>query len=240
VELEARQAFRRTKASAKPRRGGFDGKIYVFYQGTREGEMYYNVLKPNGEQEGVKRVPDAYLSCSPSAVAYKGRIHLAWQGANYTGVIWYRTFDGGNNWSPQSPMDGPRCTESPSLVTYNDQLSVYHQGQANDGSLWSVEYVNGGWPGQTKRRVDGVGMSASTAAIAVKDKMYVFHKAWGGGKWMWCSFYDYKDQKWSGDIPFSDMEMSCNPSVVEFNGSLFVFHQSGREQRELYCKKIPM
>jgi hypothetical protein len=75
------------------------------------------------------------MSGSPSAVEYNGDLFVFFQGGNqYTGQLWYVTYDG-TNWAEYA-VHNLGMTGSPSAVAWDGGISVFHQGSDNDGQLW--------------------------------------------------------------------------------------------------------
>jgi hypothetical protein len=88
-------------------------------------------------------------------------------------------------------------------------------------------------------QVRGVGMSESPSAVVYNSLLYVFFQGFGetgqlsysyssdGLQWSEPSF-------WASPVPDQNLIMSGSPSAVVYNGLLYVFHQGGQDDGQLW------
>ena len=116
-------------------------------------------------------------------------------------------------------------------------LYVFHQGGGNDGQLLYSVFDGTSWRGDTP--VPNLGMSASPSAVAWKGGISVFHQGYGNNGQLWYAFsgdgYHWGTAQTDTRVPVPNLQMSGSPSVVEYNGRLYIFFQGGNQyQGELW------
>lgn len=170
-------------------------------------------------------------------------------GSSVGGQMFYQAFDG-NTWygiQHVAPSGQPvGMSYAPSPVVWNGGLlQVFHQGNNQDGQLWTTWTKDGlNWAPE-QQPVPGVGMSFSPSAVAFNNKLYVFHPGYGQNGELWYTVAD--GTSWSQDhqILASDNPagfegstgpMSLSPSAVVWNNVLYVFFQHGALPEEFGCE----
>lgn len=114
---------------------------------------------------------------------------------------------------------------------YPAPLYILHQGQNNNGSLWSLGTVNlQNWTNDTP--VSNVGISYGPSAAWFQDKLYVLHEGSGDNHELWCN--TFSNYQWTGDTKVPNVGTSCSPSVVVYKGKLYVFHQGTGNNGEMW------
>ena len=156
--------------SGSPSAALWKGGITVFHQGSNnDGQLWYT-FSSDGKNWGTThtdaQVQGRIISGSPSVVAYNGVLYIFYQGGNqYTGQLWYTTYDG-TNWG-QNVIPNLGMSGSPSAALWKGGITVFHQGSNNDGQLWYTFSSNGKNWGTTRTDtlVQNVGITDSPSAI---------------------------------------------------------------------------
>jgi hypothetical protein len=108
-------------------------------------------------------------------------------------------------------------------------LYVFHQGSGNDQQLWYSVFDGTSWRGETQ--VPNLGMSESPSAVAWKGGISVFHQGSDNDGQLWYAYsgdgYNWGTTQTDTQVPVPNLQMSGSPSVVEYNGLLYVFFQGG-------------
>ena len=174
------------------------------------------------------------MSESPSAVLWTGGIAVFHQGVGNNGQLWY-TYSDGTRWGPDTHAPNIGMSGSPSAVVYNGLLYVFHQGANNDGQLWYSYYDGRNWSGETQ--VHNLGMSGSPSAVLWAGGITVFHQGANNNGQLWYTFSP-DGKSWGTtqtDTQYpGSLGMSGSPSAVVYNGLLYVFHQGGHDNGQLW------
>ena len=106
-------------------------------------------------------------------------------------------------------------------------LYVFHQGGGNDGQLLYSVFDGTSWRGDTP--VSNLGMSESPSAVAWQGGISVFHQGYGNNAQLWYAYsgdgYHWGTAQTDTRVPVPNLQMSGAPSVVEYNGLLYIFFQ---------------
>jgi hypothetical protein len=126
---------------------------------------------------GDTQVPDCALSDSPSAVVFKDKLYVFYQGSGDSGDLWYNSFYA-DKWAPSdTKVPISKLSSAPSVAVWNDKIYVFHQGAGDSGNLWYNAYDGNSWDGE--KQVDGSRLSSSPAAVVFGGKLFVFHQGSG-------------------------------------------------------------
>ena len=162
-------------------------------------------------------------------------LFIFYQGGNqYSGQLWYTTYDG-TNWG-QNVMQNLGMSGSPSAALWKGGISVFHQGANNDGQLWYTYSSDGNNWGNPKTDsivpVSGLQMSGSPSVVEYNGRLYIFFQ--GGNQ--------YQDQLWYvtfdgtnwAERQVPNLGMSGSPSAAVWKGGITVFHQGSSNDGQLW------
>jgi hypothetical protein len=119
---------------------------------------------------------------------------------------------------------------SPTNVTRNDGLFVFHHGDGNNNELWCSRFDGTRWG--MDMQFPNVCTSDSPSAVMYQDRLYVFHQGNSDQGDLWYSVLD--GTVWKQDARVPNAGISDSPSAVVFNGLLYVFHQGYANNNELW------
>lgn len=152
------------------------------------GQLFCNELSGvNSWETQIQLIPENLnsgtnlLSNAPSAAIYDGQIYVAYKAHGHNN-IWYNASSDGNTWGPQTAASGG-LDGSPSLVTYNNQLYLFHTGDSNDGKLGcTVMSSDGKWCNDTQIYIppstDGFAVATAPgigpSAVVFGDQIFCF------------------------------------------------------------------
>src|SRR5271165_1437317 len=161
--------------------------LLVFHQGFYQNhDLWYSYFDGTNWSQDYNLV-NVGIAESASAVVFPGGgISVFHQGGYppdgvYSGQLWYCYFDG-TNWGPDTQVPNlfappaPLMSGSPSAVLLPapaGAVSVFYQGQGDDGQLWYSYWDGTNWV-QTVQ-VPNVGISESPAAVLWANGIIVFH-----------------------------------------------------------------
>lgn len=115
----------------------FNDKLYIFYQGTKHGRIWYNTISSDGVwRSDDLQITDCRCSSSPSAVVYDNRLYVFYQGAGDNGDMYYNTLDVDFGWLGEHKIADCRLSCSPCAVVFNNQIYLFHQGSGDSPHLW--------------------------------------------------------------------------------------------------------
>jgi hypothetical protein len=155
----------------------FGNQLYCFYeQYGNTGRLYYVVYGTNGW--GSQFELDAYawgspgITGSPAAVEFNGELYVFYQGADWSGKLYYRTSSNGTDWVSQGAVP---CGMSgwPSPVEFNNALYVFYEGEGNATSLWYSVYSedNGTWSwGGLSKSIQMASLTSPPQAITSPER----------------------------------------------------------------------
>lgn len=219
----------------------YKDKIFIFHHDhNNAGELYFDALGPNDVRDGDKRVStqDSWMSFSPSAIVYEDKIYVFYHGQGQDGTLRYNVWNG-SSWEGEQRVP---CgiSESPSAVVYDNRIFVFYQGKGSSRTLWYSEFKSKGMGGQGQwtgnAPVPGLMMSSSPSAVAVNNRIYIFHQGAGDGRSLWCIVYTAG--KFSADDELFGVGISHSPSAVLFNNTIYCFHQGLGDSKELWYKTV--
>jgi hypothetical protein len=215
---------------------GPSSNLYIFYQGGNQysGQLWYTTY--DGTNWGQNVIQNLSMSGSPSAALWKGGISVFHQGANNDGQLWYTYSSDGKNWgNPKTdaivPVSGLLMSNSPSVVEYNGHLYTFFQGgNRYQGQLWYVTFDGTNW---VEYAIQNLGISGSPSAALWKGGISVFHQGSSNDGRLWYTYSsdgkNWGNPKTDAIVPVSGLQMSGSPSVVEYNGRLYIFFQGGNQ-----------
>jgi len=137
--------------------------------------------------EGEKPVP-AGISESPSAVVYGDRLIVFYQGANHSSTLFFSEFKstgkgGSGTWTGNTQVPGMMMSSSPSAVTINNKIYIFHRAAANGKSLWGIVYTMGKFSADDE--FFDMAMANSPGAVLFNNTIYCFHQGQGGSNSLW-------------------------------------------------------
>lgn len=221
----------------------FNSQIYVFYEDAQNnGQLWYTTYNGSSWSAGVQ-VPGVSLSQCPSAAVFNNELYLFYQGAGSDGQLWYNVLSG-STWAGPTQVAGASMSGSPSaVVVFNNtisanQLVVFYQGPANNGSLCYSVFSAGSWSAQTA--VADVEISASPLAVVFNNLLYCFYEGAGNNAGsLWYSIFN--GTTWSPEAPVANISMSGQASAIVYappneDAQLFIIHAESSQSDQLwYC-----
>lgn len=228
------------KLTGSPSAVAWNDDIYVFHRG-QDGNLWYKKRFRNGNwAAGEAKVASGIALC-PSAILFKDKIWVFYQGDPPAERIKYSTIDANGtikNDYAQLPSAG--LSESPTVAVHNGKLHVSYQGMGHCGQLWySVSDENGeNWGGsQNSGRTV---MSSSPSAIDWSGAMYVFHRGKGEDNQVFASQIHESSLSLGGPVwtfkEAGNIFTKVTPGAMVYNDDCaLVFHQADNNSQELYC-----
>ncbi|KAG8814071.1 hypothetical protein FRC17_001300 [Serendipita sp. 399] len=185
----------------------FEGKLYLFYSGSEEGDIwftYYDWKMWSVPERLNSLVPTACIhpNTNPCPVVYKDRLYIFFNGQSHDGT-WYTTYHGGQ-WTPPISITGIlhnfMTYTSPSAAILNDCLHLFWTDIDKDGVHYTI--FNGTKWSPCSKIADGangirLAKWTSPAVISKGDKLYLFyHRLQGDGTY----YTILADGRWSAAI----------------------------------------
>lgn len=113
--------------------------------------------------------------------------------------------------------------QSPSAVTYGDNIYVFHQDSDQRGILAFDGFAPNGDRFGDKQVSGPACMSCSPSAVFYDSKVWVFYQGPGNDGTLRYNIFDGKG--WQGEQRVPGAGISESPSAVEYDNRLFVFYQ---------------
>jgi hypothetical protein len=119
-------------------------RLYAVWKGAGTDDTIYCAYTSDGENwpwdKGPKPrspVADAHTSHGPALAAFKGRLYLAWKGADKdTGIYWSSSQDG-KNWDQKKQVPRDAATsDRPALTVFKDRLYLAFK-RIDGGIYWT-------------------------------------------------------------------------------------------------------
>jgi len=212
--------------------------LYLFYQRPSDGQLCYAVSGDGAQWSGEVRVPNTYLSQSPSAVVFNTKLYCFHQSvtsnANAT-QLWYDVFDGAT-WRGDQAMPATYMLNSPSAVVFGTNLYCFHQAVASGPNAnqlcYNVSADGAQWSGDVAM-VPTTYMSESPSAVVFRGTLYCFYQSVANNQ-LWYNVFDGGSGTWTS-VQVPSTQMSGSPVAVVLRNRLYCFHQSAGNDHTLRC-----
>ncbi|AIK96120.1 exo-alpha-sialidase [Candidatus Odyssella acanthamoebae] len=215
-----------------PALAGFNGKLYLAYQGAgKSGQLWYTVSQDGNAWNQSKQIGNVAMSGSPSLAVLKDNLYLAYQGAGESGQLWYTVSQDGNAWNPSKQIGNVAMLGSPSLAVLNDKLYLaYHHKDSHGLKYTTIE--NGSHWGKHKTIRD-IKLSRSPALVAFNDELYVVYQDNKRHGYLW--YATTRDgESWTQPKLIPDARLSGSPALAVFDDKLYVAHQGMGQSGRLW------
>jgi hypothetical protein len=219
------------------------GAITVFHQGASDngGLFYTQPVEVLGQQTKWldMRVANTGMSDNPSAVFYRGLIHVFHQGYKNNKKLWENRGSVGSWLGDYEIPDASSMSYGPSAVEYQGKLYVFFQG-CRDGEGSAVLHcclfdpVRNRW--QNAEQAPFTSMAAGPCAIEFNGNIYVLYQGPDGA----LCYNVFNGRGWDGNkracaADGSFIGLSDSPTAVDRgDGTLAVFHQGYGDNEDLW------
>jgi hypothetical protein len=117
---------------------------------------------------------------SPAVAVLGGTVHLAWEGREQSGSIWWTSYSGGS-WAPQKQLYGAAGGAPTLVVDGNSVLWMAWPGPAAAGNVSNIMFASLGADNKWSRQVQRFGVGTShRVALASTGNSYGIMMAWKG------------------------------------------------------------
>ncbi|KAK5051363.1 hypothetical protein LTR84_003015 [Exophiala bonariae] len=218
-----------------------DGKLYCFHRGQNNDDgLWYSVYEQSGtgnwNWRNEKNCGDARLCYSPSAISFKGKIYVFYQGTQKIGQLWYSVLSSDGTCSGPKRIENSGMSFSPSACVYRDKIYIFYQGYGENGIItYNSSSDAQNWEGEHK--VENNTISESPSVVVHHDRLGCFYQGanYSGGLWS-C---DFNGVTWESHVNVGETLLSASPSVVfdKEKERFCVFHQASGGVHKIWCNK---
>ncbi|WP_147445011.1 glycoside hydrolase [Corallococcus sp. CA053C] len=217
-----------------------DGILYVLYEGGGNDDLFYYISSSDGSTWSTPIwVKGTALSVAPSLAVLNSQLYCMMQGPGNDSQLFYAPISpqssGGNLSGPYMSAAPYTLSESPGLLTYNNQIDCFFQGASNSGCLWCATYDQNGWAPTVPLLPDG-GMTGSPSAVAFNNSLYVFYQK-PGNALCYCQSTD-GGASWADSGPIPNRALWSSPAATVLGDNLYVFHAAANNNDKLYCSVL--
>lgn len=235
-----------------------EGNLYVFFQGEENnGQLWYNVMDPEGSWLGAQRIPQVYMQGEPTAFVYNNQLFVAYDAGGTGGALLYTCSSDGESWCDPILVCTIALSNAPAVTVLSDQINggqagssqtlCVMMGPGQDQALWCTGTgTSGGW-GAMYSMTTGVAVASNTSpGIATfNNQLYCFFQGTTGNNYNangTLYFMTYTgDSAWSSPLQItggqsSGAVMSCSPAPIVFNDNLYVFFQGSSNGSMAYVQ----
>ncbi|MGP4114316.1 hypothetical protein ACTWP5_25825 [Streptomyces sp. 4N509B] len=183
--------------------------------------------------DDLRVVPEVFMTNSPAATVYRGRLYCAYRGPDAEGGLLSHLMFDGRQWTiPKTSYPDIPITDSPALVVYQDRLYCLYR--RFDGWLHQTSFDGERWEGD---RSSAAPVTANPGVAVYDDKLYLLRQERRQG-WLLCRFFD--GFGWSPDQA-PDVGLANSPAAVVVSGGpkdlLYCLHQ-GRSGDGVWCTRF--
>jgi hypothetical protein len=258
VRRERLEAFRSSHGPAlatsafgvAPAGGALVTGLFMAWKGEGEDEGLYFAQNPTlAGWQPFRRVDGAFSTARPALASFGGRMVLAWKGMGEDQGIYWSRFDG-NSWSAVQNIPGRATSHAPALAVVGNRLYMFWKGMGDDQRIfysWIDSASNAIW--QAGREVvfnqataqgfslRNVYTDHHVAAAARGATLVLAWKGMRGDTGLLFTTRQPGDQDFAGEIRIPFVGSSTGPSLVEFDGRLFMAWKAIEDDR-LYFSSL--
>ncbi|KAG8820753.1 hypothetical protein FRC17_010066 [Serendipita sp. 399] len=162
----------------------YEGKLYLFYSGREEGDIWFTCY--DWKMWSVPKklndlVPTARMhpGTNPCPVVYKDRLYIFFHGHGHDGT-WYTTYNGGQ-WTPPVSVTGSLHNlmeyTSPSAAVTDGHLHLFWADIDDDGVHYTIFNGTKWSPCSKVANASPLARWTSPAVISKDDKLYLFYNS---------------------------------------------------------------
>jgi hypothetical protein len=214
--------------SAGPAFCVLDGKPYLAWKGEgTDTAMYWTVastLEPGSDGtyswSAQTKIPGFATSQAPAIAAFKGKLYLAWKGAD-DDTLRLASFDG-HSWSAETQLQAG-SSNGPALVSYGGGLLMAWKGE-QDTDVWYFTSADGvKWT--TQGSIASVGGTSTAPGLAANgNDVYMVWKAEPGDNRLFWS--KYSGGKWSAQQVVTSGTTNSPALTCDSNGVIWLAWQA--------------
>ena len=204
------------KSTAGPSAVVHNDAIWVFHNRGGDSKytgLWYTIYDGSQWIPDVE-LPDTNLDFGPSAVEYRGAIHVFHGGTRTGRPLWMNVWDDQSNWHGDKQISDAALFRSPGAVVYKDRIWVFHHDLQDSGGLFYVHQRVHSMTWTNDRAVPNVRLSESPSPIVVGEDLLVFHQGGYMNGELWCT--KVNDPVSSTQVP--GVAMQCSPCPILLPG----------------------
>lgn len=217
----------------------YKNKLYVFHNARQwrngryyNGELGYEIFDGTNWEFG-KRVENLSMSKSPAPVIYDDKVYVYHQGKSDNGELWYNVFDG-EKWNSDTRFTDIKIKNSPTAVNISSLNKMFIFTEEKDNSRhFKVTSFDGVNRSDIISSNNLISEYTPSPIISNDGKLHLYYNRYETDRVQFITFND--NNTWSNPLNLPadpnrpEVErrgITGDPSVIEYNGTLYAFMQS--------------